>query len=220
MGRWLVLCLRCERLRSLLLSFLLIAVFAATQRTRAQTPTGPGSDRQALPGVNEVPLAAPMPDAVTARVGAGYGWTESVLRMSDIHHRLQLDAAASVRPLPWLATGLRVLGRYDAHKMTGGASDSGIITETHPGTRAVFPVGDSLHAGTQLDLWLPAGDDVGNAFSALSGSLQLIAAYTGHPSLTVGLSAGLLMDRSKHTGGDPMRYSASDRLALGVSDAL
>ena len=159
-------------------------------------------------------------DAVTARVGAGYGWTESVLRMSDIHHRLQLDAAASVRPLPWLATGLRVLGRYDAHKMTGGASDSGIITETHLGTRAVFPVGDSLHAGTQLDLWLPAGDDVGNAFSALSGSLQLIAAYTGHPSLTVGLSAGLLMDRSKHTGGDPMRYSASDRLALGVSDAL
>ena len=103
MGRWLVLCLRGERLSSLLFSCLLIAVLTATQPAHAQTPQGPGIGQQALPGVNEVPLAAPLPDAVVARVAAGYGWTESVLKTQDIHHRLQLDAAASVRPLPWLA---------------------------------------------------------------------------------------------------------------------
>lgn len=176
---------------------------------------------EALPGVHEVPFSVPSEARWHARAGFGYGWTESVLDTDDAHHRLQLDAAASVRPLAWLATALRVLGRYDVHTGGSSESDSGLITETHLAARASWPVSSDFHAGGQLDLWLPAGDSVGGALKAISGDLQLLLSYAPQASpWTLGLALGVRMDRSRYAGGDLENYSPADRLALGISDSI
>jgi Carboxypeptidase regulatory-like domain len=178
-----------------------------------------GHGIDALPGVHEVPLAGPNVEGLNARLGLGYGWTESVLKMDDTHHRLQVDAAGSLTPLPWFATSLRVLGRYDTH--SGGVSDDGTITETHLGLRATFPLDTDWHAGGELSFWLPGGDSVGKAFSAVSGDALLLLTYAPELSpISVGLALGLRVDRSKFAGGDPKDYSAADRLSLGASDAI
>jgi hypothetical protein len=171
--------------------------------------------------VHEVALGVRAREGIAARAGFGYGWTEAVLKMNDNHHRLQLDASASLTPLPWLSTAVRVLGRYDLHSGSGSESDYGIVTMTHLGARALFPLGPDFQAGAELELWLPAGETVGKAFSALSSDLQLLLAYAPQASgLKLGLALGLLLDRSRYAGGEPERFSAADRLALGVSDGM
>jgi hypothetical protein len=204
------------------LSTLIVVTLVSSQRARVSAQAQPeraGSGVDALPGVHEVPLAVRGPEGLKTRLGLGYGWTESVLKMNDSHHRLQIDAAGSFTPLPWFAIALGVLGRYDAH--TGSVSDSGVITETHLGARATFPLGAQMHAGAQLSLWLPGGDTVASSFSALSGDLQLLLAYAPEQSpITLGLALGLRVDRSQYAGGDPRGYSAADRLALGASDSI
>lgn len=200
---------------------LALCAFAATSGARAQAPSAPSIGYNALPGVHEVPIGVQARPGIAARAGASYGFTEAVLKMRDSHHRLQLDAAASLTPLPWLSAALRVLGRYDVHSGAGNQSDYGIVTGTHLGARALFPLGADFQAGAELELWLPAGDTVGDAFSALSSDLQLLLAYAPRSSgLKLGLALGMRMDRSQHAGGEPERYSAADRLALGVSDGI
>jgi hypothetical protein len=186
---------------------------------RAQAAPRTGEAVDALPGVNEVPLAVPNSERVKARLGFGYGWTEPVLHMDDQHHRAQLDAAVSVRPLPWLSAAVRVLGRYDVSG--GGEHDDGVVSETHLGARATFALGGGVYAGGDLSLWLPGAANVGGSFEALSGDAQLLLAYAPASSpLTLGLSLGMRVDRSRFGGGDPSAYSAVDRLTLGVSDAM
>jgi hypothetical protein len=186
---------------------------------RADDAPRTGEAVDALAGVNEVPLAVPNRAGVEARLGFDYGWTEPVLHMNDQHHRAQLDAAISVTPLPWLSAAVRVLGRYDVSG--GGEHDDGVVSETHLGARATFPLGGGVYAGGDVSLWLPGGADVGGSFEALSGDAQLLLAYAPESSpLTLGLSLGLRVDRSRFGGGDPSAYSAADRLTLGVSDAM
>lgn len=188
---------------------------------RAQQSAAPSGGLNALPGVYEVPLAVQARAGVAARAGLSYGWAEAVLNTDDSHHRLQLDAAASITPLPWLSAALRLLGRYDAHSGTGSDSDYGIVTGTHLGARALRPLGNDFQAGAELELWLPGGDTVGKAFAAVSGDLQLLLAYAPQGSgLKLGLALGLRLDRSRYAGGEPSRFSAADRLALGVSDGI
>jgi len=171
--------------------------------------------------VHEVPIGVQARQGVAARAGFSYGWTEAVLKMNDSHQRMQLDASASLTPLPWLSTSLRVLGRYDLHSGGDSDSDYGIVTGTHLGARGLFPLGGDFQAGAELELWLPGGDSVGKAFSALSSDLQLLLAYAPQGSgFQLGLMVGLRMDRSRYAGGEPERFSAADRLALGVSDGM
>lgn len=201
------------------MSLAVAALVAIPASAPAQAGQGiPGTGVDALPGIGEVPLSVQPAPGVVGRVGLGYGWTESVLGMQDDHHRFQLDVAGSLTPLAWLSASARVLGRYDAHT-AAGSSDYGIITETHLGARATHRLTDHLSTGTQLELWLPAGDDAGSAVSAVSGELQwlLTYAWSGSP-LTVGLALGLRLERSRFAGGRPDLYSAADRLALGRSD--
>lgn len=202
--------------------FLWLALFVCgSARTQAQESVAPTTGQDALPGVYEVPLAVQPNPGIAARGGFSYGWTEAVLKMNDSHHRLQLDAAASLTPLPWLSTSLRLLGRYDMHSGTASDSDYGIVTSTHLAARGVFPLGEDFQAGAELALWLPGGDNVGKAFAALSGDLQLLLAYAPRASgLKLGLALGLRLDRTRYAGGEPERFSAADRLALGASDGL
>lgn len=197
---------------------LLVCDSARAEDAAAAAPTT-GVD--ALPGVYEVPLAVQPHEGVAARGGFSYGWTESVLKMKDSHHRLQLDAAASFTPVPWFASSLRVLGRYDMHSGAGSDSDYGIVTSTHLAARSVIPLSEDFDAGAELSLWLPGGDNVGKAFAALSGDMQLLMAYAPHATgFKLGLAVGLRLDRTRYAGGEPELFSASDRLALGASNGL
>ena len=203
------------------LSAVIIGTCVATRAARVRAEDAPrvGEGVDAMAGVNEVPLAVPNSERVKARLGFGYGWTEPVLHMDDRHHRMQVDAAASVTPLPWLSASLRLLGRYDVSR--GGDHDDGVVSETHLGARATFPLGGGVYAGGDLALWLPGGANVGGSFKALSGDAQALLAYAPETSpLTLGLSLGLRIDRSQFAGGDPSTYSAADRLTLGVSDSV
>jgi hypothetical protein len=186
---------------------------------RAQSArVGRGPD--ALPAVAEVPLSVAATRGIGARVGLGYGLTEAVLGADDTHHRTQLDLAASVTPLPWFAAAIRLLGRYDAHVGGPDDGDDGVITETHLTARADAPLGPAFRFGSELSLWLPGADGVGDAPSALSGDIQLLGSYVPEGSpLTLGAAVGFRVDRSAHAGGDPALFSAADRLALGASDA-
>lgn len=198
--------------------FLLLAVCAHGRA--AAEPARVGLGPEALPAVYEVPLAVATTRAIGARAGLGYGYTEGVLKVGDSHHRTQLDLAASLTPLPWFAASLRLLGRYDKHVGKPDDGDYGVITESHVSGRADTALGDSFRVGSELNLWLPGAQSVGDAPAALSGDLQLLGTWVPTQSpLSLGLALGLRVDRSKHAGGDPYRYSRSDRLALGASDS-
>jgi hypothetical protein len=171
--------------------------------------------------VNEVPLATPLSPGFGARVGFGYGFTESVLHVDEAHHRTQLDLAASLVGSSWFAAALRVLGRYDLQSGGADSGDHGLITEAHLLARAQLPLAESVRAGAELAVWLPGADTLADSPRALSGDLQLFAAYVPTSSpLTLGVALGLRVDRSKYSGGDPSRYSATDRLTLGISDSV
>lgn len=181
------------------------------QATRA------GYAPDALPGVNEVPLALPQQPMFSTRFGLGYGYTESVFHRQDSHHRTVLDLAGAIAPAEWCAASLRVLGRYDTH--SGG--DDGLLGEMHLSGRTQHRVGASFAVGSQLSLWLPGGDTFGGSARALSGDLQLLGTYLPADSpLTLGLAVGLRVDRSKYAGGRPHDYSDFDRLSLGASDGV
>jgi hypothetical protein len=180
-----------------------------------------GSGPDALPAINEVPFSVETQPGMATRLGLGYAMTEAVLGADDTHHRTQLDGAVSLSALPWLSAALRVLGRWDKH--TGGSDDgdSGFILETHLTGRVEGAVSSAFRIGSELGLWLPGGDTIGGGLAALSGDLQLLGTYVPPDSpLTLSLATGLRVDRSKYSGGDPTKYSAADRLALGASDSI
>jgi hypothetical protein len=203
---------------------LLMLALAAGELGHARAlgqPLRAGSGPDALPAIDEVPLSVPSALGIGTRLGFGYGFTEAVLDSEDMHHRMQLDGAVSLSALPWLSGALRLLGRYDKHSGALEDGDYGIITEAHLTGRVDGAVSSSFRIGTELGLWLPGGDTVGDSMAALSGDLLLLGTYVPVDSpLTLGLIAGLRVDRSKFSGGDPDRYSEADRLALGASDSI
>ena len=198
---------------------LCFAALLAPALARAE-PERVGAGPDALPAVYEVPLAAPTGLGFATRLGFDYGLTESVLESDDTHHRAQLSAAGSFRPLAWFSASLRLLGRYDTHLSQPSDSDDGLITEAHASARVAADIGSALRGGAELALWLPGGEYAGASARALSGDLQGMLTYVPARSpFTVGLSAGLRVDRSKYSGGDPSQYSPADRLALGMSES-
>lgn len=207
-------------LRARALLYPLIALLLAPAAVRAE-PERVGGGPDALPAVYEVPFAAPTPLGFGARFGLDYGLTESVLKEDDTHHRAQLSAAGSWRPLDWFATSVRLLGRYDGHVAPKFDSDDGVITEAHLTARAATNLGPELRGGAELALWFPGAETVADSLRALSGDLQGMLTYLPSRSpLSLGFSAGLRIDRSRYSGGDFSMYSAADRLALGVSHSM
>jgi Carboxypeptidase regulatory-like domain len=207
--------------KTCLLLLLTLGALDVTRLTVMCQAARVGVGPDALPAVSEVPLAAPLQPGFAARVGLGYGFTESVLHTGEAHHRTQLDIAASLVARPWFAAAVRLLGRYDLQAGGSDSGDHGLITEGQLHARTQLPLTATLQAGAELALWLPGANTIGDSPRALSGDLQLFATYLPtHSPLTLGLALGLRVDRSKFSGGDPSSYSSADRLTLGVSDSL
>ncbi len=166
----------------------------------------------ALPGTYRVTEAAAMRTGLAMGLTLGYGYTEDVFQQSDRHHRVLGAAAATFRPIPWVAAGLRINGRYDRHNGDMIASDDGYVAEARINLLATRMVSEKFAVGGQIAAWIPGG------ISGLSLDLKGVAtAHVGPAS--VSFNGGFRLDRSAESVDDADLLSKSDRLALGVSDS-
>ncbi|WP_428262817.1 carboxypeptidase regulatory-like domain-containing protein [Haliangium sp.] len=207
-------------MRSLIaLSFTLLAATAGAE----PLPASPGPS--ALSGLHRVATASPGAGGLTLFSGAGYGYASSVMGDGDSHHRASAVLAASLCVTEWLALGLRMDGRYDAHRglsmITGGDDrDDGMIGEPRLLAEVRTGLGAGWHAGGRLTVWLPGAD----APSLVPGATTVDGlAVVGYASpdgpWQVALNAGFRLDRSAASVEEADKLSQADRLSLGVSDA-
>lgn len=174
-------------------------------------PAGP----QAL---GKVFTAGPTPRAVYLLSSGGYGYTGGVLGQDDSHHRLGGALGVEGRPAPWLGLGLRLDGRYDWHSVPGQPGDDGWVGDPRAFLRLDRAV-QALRFGVRLGLWLPGRNAPSVDFDAITAELLGAASYVP-PSVPISVSVnlGYRRDRTALTARDARLLSASDRLALQVSD--
>lgn len=189
-------------------------LFAVDGSASGQTGDGAG----ALPAVGRLDVASRLQPGVAVASSAGYGYTESVLGDSDRHHRLGGTLAASVVPVPWLAVGGRLEGRYDWHSSAAAGTDDGWIGDPRLVLRAGGELGRLALAG-QATVWVPGRTAPSVAFGATSFDLVALASLrpAGAP-IVLASTLGLRLDRSARSAEDAERMSDADRLSLGVGE--
>jgi len=181
-----------------------------------------GDTGGAMPGFVRVGVAGPFDTGLVLAGLAGYGYSGAAIADSDRHHRATLDLASSFRPLPWLALAARFTGRYDRHTDTGTGSggDSGWVGDPRVAVRASAPVGGGLWLAAHAGLWVP-GRDVPSLDPAAS-TVDLVGLVSWSPPagrFSLGVQGGFRFDRSARSVDRPDQLSASDRMALGVSES-
>jgi len=179
-----------------------------------------GDAASALPGVIRVPVAGPVERLGVAAAGlGGYGFTESVLGVGETNQRLFASAAASVRPIDWLAFAVRFDGRYDWHRGVPQGDSSGWVGEPHLGARVGPSLPGELRAGAELDVGFP-GDHVPSIdLAATSPALSLLATYAPEAApLAVASLVGFRLDRGAQAIANLDGLSRSQRLSIGASD--
>jgi Carboxypeptidase regulatory-like domain len=203
--------------RARALAALSLGIMWAQEPPLAHADVGDTTD--ALPGIVQVPVAGAIErTGVAVAASAGYGFTESVLHEGDAHHRASGSLAATVRPIPLLAVGLRLDGRYDAH--TGPETGSGWIGDPRLELRLGGPVGHGWNLGAQVGVWLPGDAAPSWVLAATTPDASLLASYSAPGSrITVATRAGFRWDNSAKGAPDADRLSRPDRLSLGLDQA-
>jgi len=191
------------------------AVAAAEDGVEAQTVRA--SDPAAPQALGRVFVAGPTAPALVLVSSGGYGYTESVLKAGDTHHRAAGSLGVEGRPLSWLGLSLRLDGRYDRHESSQG-SDDGWIGDPRLFVRVDHAFGAVLRAGVRLGVWFPGGTAPSLDLSATTPELTgaLACAVPGAP-LWLAANAGYRVNRSAGTATDASLLSASDRVALELS---
>ncbi len=195
---------------------------AIENATRGDPPAGDARD--AMPGIVNVPVAGAFErTGVAFAASAGYGYTEAALGRGDHHDRVTGTLAASVRPLRWLAFGLRLDGRYD-HDFDPGdraqPDSSGYVGDPRVFVRIGTDLPHGFRLGAQLGLWVPGDHAPSLVFDAATLDMTLLAAYAPPGSrLVVAAHAGVRWDNSAASVPDAAQLSDSERLGLGVNDA-
>jgi hypothetical protein len=192
-----------------------LALFHLSAPARADAPeTRAGVGRSALPGVDQVLVAAPAPALISIAGSAGYGVTESQSG-EGAHHRFGGAAALSIAPIPQLMASLAFDGRYDLHPK----GDDGAVGQprlTLLGTHAVAP---DLQLGAAASLALPGASAPSLELKAAVVSLLALASWQIPRGPLLALQAGFRIDQSAKAAPNVERLSAADRMALGLSDA-
>ena len=171
----------------------------------------------ALPDLVRVGVAGPLDPGLTLSALVGYGYTGAVIASSDSHQRAAVNVAGSVRLLPWLAVSARFSGRYDRHTAPPNGTDAGWVGDPRAAIRAVTGLGGGLWLGAQVGVWLPGGDAPSIDPSAATVSARGLASWQVNHDLVLSGQLGYRLDRSARSAPDADLLSASDRLALGVS---
>jgi hypothetical protein len=169
--------------------------------------------------VVRVPVAGPVERTGFAFAGsAGYGFTEGVLHTGDSHHRGFGSLAASFAPVPLFAAGLELDGRYDSS--TGTGATSGWIGDPRLQLRVGGALGSGWALGAQANVWLPGSGAPSLVLGAITPDASVLASYTPEGGgVTIASKVGFRLDNSTKSASDANRLAASDRLALGLSEA-
>ena len=198
---------------------LVACVFLACSLALAGLPSPAAAQtsyRSALPGAGRLRLLDTPRSIATVSLGAGYGFTESVLGTDDTHHRIAGGLAVGVHPASWLSVALSLEGRLDKHSGTlGGSSAVG-----DPRIHLLFrlPEMGDLRLGLAIDLWAPGGDAPSIDFGALSPTATLVAQYR-LDDLRLAARVGYAHDRSAETLDSGPVYQPGDQVSLGVTAA-
>jgi hypothetical protein len=178
-----------------------------------------GDTADALPGVVHVPVAGAIDRTGFAFAeSAGYGFTEGVLHEGDSHERAFGSLAATWRPVPLVAAGIQLDGRYDTS--TGPGATSGWVGDPRVALRLGGPLGRGWGLGGQLGVWLPGGSAPSWVFGATTPDASLLASYAPRGTqVTLASRAGFRWDNSTKSISDPDRLAPSDRLSLGLDQA-
>jgi hypothetical protein len=171
----------------------------------------------ALPSVYWVPSLPPPELGVRLALDAGYGYTGDVLKESDAHHRALAGVGAALTLPAGFAAELRLDGRYDAHHLKGGKSDSGGVLDPRLTVRYGRPVNERFSLGGQLSAWFPGKDFPKPAFDATTVDFQALATAQASDEVQLNLTVGYRIDNSASAADHPERFSRSDYLALGLS---
>ena len=174
----------------------------------------------ALPGLVRVGAGGPMDTGLVLSALAGYGYLGGVLDDNDSHQRAAMDLAASWRPIRWLAIAARFTGRYDRHRGAPEGADESWVGDPRLTLRAALPSAGSLGLAVQLGAWMPGEEMPSLAPAATTvDALALATLAPGGGALALSAQAGGRIDRSAESAPDAGRLSASDRMALGVSES-
>lgn len=158
-------------------------------------------------------------DALFLLSSGGYGYRGETIGSGDSQHTLGGSIAVEKRMAPWLGFGLRFDGRYELHLLPNGGSDDGLVGDPRVFIRVDRTWTGALRAGARLGIWIP-GRNAPSIFPTaitpeLVGAVTYLAATV---PLSVSANLGFRLDRSARSAADAPFISASDRMALEVSD--
>lgn len=195
----------------------LVAIAACLLALPCPAFAQPVSGDNALPGARRMVLLNRPASVATVAVSGQYGFTSSVLRDRDRHHRLAGRVALALTPANALSLGFSMNGRWDTHS-GGSGSDQSIV-----GDPTVFALLRLAHAGVfrlglGVELWAPGGDDPGIVVAALSPTATLHT-QLDLGGLTLALRVGYLLDRSANSIPENRAYTPGDQVSLGVTAA-
>ncbi|HEU5055708.1 MAG TPA: carboxypeptidase-like regulatory domain-containing protein, partial [Kofleriaceae bacterium] len=198
-----------------------VAALARPARAQADADSpvqATGDTAGAMPGLLRVGSAGPLERGLVATGVAGYGYLGTVLDAGDTHQRGALDLAVSFRPIAWLAVAGRFSGRYDRHETTADGTDGGWVGDPRFAVRAALPLSGPLGIALQVAAWFPGADAPSVELDATSiDSLAIATWRSGAFALTA--QGGFRYDKSARSAPDADLLSASDRMALGVSES-
>lgn len=200
--------------RTLALVAITLCMLATSYAVAAAQPL---SSDTALPGARRMVLLDRPASVASLAVSGQYGFTGSVLRDGDRHHRLGGRLALALHPAQALSFGVYMSGRRDTHSGGSGQDDS-IVGD--PGMFALLRLAHAgvFRLGLGVELWAPGGDSPGIVFEALSPTATLYS-QLNLSSVTLALRVGYLHDRSARTVPDGRTYTPGDQVSLGVTAA-
>ena len=187
-----------------------LCVFCAAE-VRAQAGVS------ALPSVYRVPSLQSPALGLRLALDAGYGAMGDVLKEKDTHHRVLAGVGAGLTLPAGFGAELRLDGRYDAHKLEGGKSDSGAVLDPRLTLRYGNNVSRKLALGGQISAWFPGKDFPKPAFDATTVDFQAIVSAQTSEKVQLNFTLGYRIDNSADAADAPERFSRSDYLALGLS---
>jgi hypothetical protein len=196
-------------------------LIAEPARAQSQSEAhDPGVAGDSLPGVRHLALATPFDPGITAAGSFAYGYTDSVQRVRDAHHRVLLDAAGSYALTDMIALGGRFGGHFDTHVGGDSDGDASLLLSTRLFGRVRTDLSDGFTAGAEVAVIFPGADQADRGLKSVTPELRALASYVGlHPKLVLGAQLGARFDRSGEGVEDPANLSSGDRVALGGSDS-
>lgn len=209
--------------RSVCSGLLGAALTLAASATGAQTATAaplatPGVGAAALPAIVDLGVPTPSNAPLAAAAGLGYGWIDSGGGVSG-GSRMSGQLAMSYAPLPALAFGANLAGRWDRYSgAAGSGAENNEYGEPRLLARYSASATEALTWGAQLDLRFIGGNAPSIELGATTPALRGLFAW--HRKQTwVSAELGFMLDRTAEAVPTPSRMTLTDKQTLGASSS-